>query len=422
MSEKLKHIIHPGTCPELDKLVQYRQGKLNAAESHWVEKHLAACEMCSDVLEGLENMPRPENLPKIETELKKRITRMLTTKKERNYPLYLKRWAAAASLLLLLGLSVFIYHTMQQKPQLVLESAAPKTQVQKPEGQGYTPAKPEPQIAQNAPVKKQQKPKPVVMEVIDRVAQSVSSDEAVFIQTESKMADVQVEEIKAEAPVMTEITVAENLKAETKGHAPTRSISGIVTDELGNRLPGATIRVKGKGANEKAAITAINGSFEIETNAADKELEISYIGYNTETRPIGRDTLNISLTPAQMALNEVVVTGYAKQKKSEVTGAITTYSGKNNNKPTERQLSLYRERQRLEFILGHDSLNTQVMGKLIAIYLEEENPEMALAMLQKLNSHTTNPMLKTAIIEVTGLVKNDKFSKAVKAGKGKLWD
>lgn len=101
-----------------------------------------------------------------------------------------------------------------------------------------------------------------------------------------------------------------------------RTIQGTVTDaSTGEPLPGVNIIIQG---TTQGAISDISGSFTIEADAGDV-LHISYIGYVTQEITVGDQTnISISLEPDIMGLDEIVVVGYGTQKRTEVTGAIST--------------------------------------------------------------------------------------------------
>jgi TonB-linked SusC/RagA family outer membrane protein len=98
-------------------------------------------------------------------------------------------------------------------------------------------------------------------------------------------------------------------------------VTGIVNDESGMPIPGASILLKG---SSKSASSDFDGKFQLQV-PADGVLAISYIGYGTVQEPIkGRSQVVIKLTSQSQDLNEVVVVGYGTQKKSVVTGAISS--------------------------------------------------------------------------------------------------
>ncbi|RPD48334.1 TonB-dependent receptor [Hymenobacter sediminis] len=102
-----------------------------------------------------------------------------------------------------------------------------------------------------------------------------------------------------------------------------RTITGRVTDQAtGEGIPGVTVLVKGTSAG---ASTGTDGSFSVQAPADGNTLVFSAIGYVSVERPIGSNTtFNVTLSTDAKALNEVVVVGYGVQKKSQVTGAISS--------------------------------------------------------------------------------------------------
>ena len=97
-------------------------------------------------------------------------------------------------------------------------------------------------------------------------------------------------------------------------------VNGIVNDESGMPVPGASILLKD---TTKGTITDFDGNFSLEASS-NGVLVISYIGYTTLEVPInGRNKMSITLQTDEQLLDEVVVIGYGTQKKSVVTGAIS---------------------------------------------------------------------------------------------------
>jgi TonB-dependent starch-binding outer membrane protein SusC len=108
-----------------------------------------------------------------------------------------------------------------------------------------------------------------------------------------------------------------------------QSISGTVTSETGAPLPGATVIVKG---TTKGTVTDSDGKFVIDADA-NVILEISYLGYlKKEVSVNGQSSIVVQLNPDLSSLNEVVVVGYGTQKKSDVTGAISSLKSEDFNR------------------------------------------------------------------------------------------
>ncbi|WP_289158180.1 TonB-dependent receptor [uncultured Muribaculum sp.] len=107
------------------------------------------------------------------------------------------------------------------------------------------------------------------------------------------------------------------------GSDSTIVVSGTVNDENGQPLIGATISVKGH--EDKNASTDINGNFSISNLPPNSLLQVYYIGYQPKDVHIGTksDSYTISLSTDASLLDEVVVVGYATQRKVDMTGAVS---------------------------------------------------------------------------------------------------
>ncbi len=105
--------------------------------------------------------------------------------------------------------------------------------------------------------------------------------------------------------------------------ASAQTIQGTVTDDKNEPLVGASIVLKG---TSKGTLTDINGSYKLELTDADKNgsLVFSFVGYEPQTLPIGKETtLNISLKTAG-SLDELVVTALGIKKESKKLGYATS--------------------------------------------------------------------------------------------------
>lgn len=109
--------------------------------------------------------------------------------------------------------------------------------------------------------------------------------------------------------------------SQTASQANNKKIRGTITDVNGVPVIGANVVVKG---TTNGVITDIDGKFSIDVSEGD-QLEVSYIGYLTQTFRIGQeDVLAITLKENQQQLDEVVVVGYMTQKKTSLTGSVAT--------------------------------------------------------------------------------------------------
>lgn len=107
-----------------------------------------------------------------------------------------------------------------------------------------------------------------------------------------------------------------------------KTISGTITDENAQPMPGVSVVVKG---TTRGTISNINGYYSIAINPGDQTLSFSFIGYTTIDKPItDSDVMNVTMIPHEASLEECVVTGYATQRKACITGASISvpYKGK----------------------------------------------------------------------------------------------
>lgn len=106
----------------------------------------------------------------------------------------------------------------------------------------------------------------------------------------------------------------------------TFAVSGLITDEQNQPLPGVTILEKG---TTNGTTSDSNGQFKIDVADGNATLVFSFIGYATQETLINNQTvINISLAPDVFSLQEVVVVGYGEQKKVNVTGAVSAIDSK----------------------------------------------------------------------------------------------
>ncbi|MRS63029.1 SusC/RagA family TonB-linked outer membrane protein [Larkinella terrae] len=104
-----------------------------------------------------------------------------------------------------------------------------------------------------------------------------------------------------------------------------RRVSGTVLDNGDAPLPGANVQLKGTSTG---TVTDADGKFSIQAQEG-AVLVVSYIGYITQEVPVGtQTTLTITLKSAESSLSEVVVVGYGTRTKANLTGSVTTVSGK----------------------------------------------------------------------------------------------
>ena len=105
--------------------------------------------------------------------------------------------------------------------------------------------------------------------------------------------------------------------------AQEKTITGTVLDGEGLPLPGVNVLVKG---TQRGTQTNFDGDYSITASPQDV-LVFSYVGFQALEKRVGaQDVINVSLETDAAELEEVVVTGYVTQKKSDITGSLVEVS------------------------------------------------------------------------------------------------
>ena len=156
-------------------------------------------------------------------------------------------------------------------------------------------------------------------EVINQSTQiSVSLKNATVKQLLDKVLEQAniVYEMKERQIVLKEKKVSEQSVSQKK-----RLLQGLVKDEQGNPIIGASIQLKNTGTG---VITDLDGLFQIQVTDKNSVIVISYIGYVTQEISVGdRSSITVQLKEDTKSLEEVVVTAFgATQKKETMVGSI----------------------------------------------------------------------------------------------------
>lgn len=117
------------------------------------------------------------------------------------------------------------------------------------------------------------------------------------------------------------LLLVQPINAQTSGKV---SVKGVVLDEAGETLPGATVTEKG---TKNVAATDLDGKFTIKVSKNGATLIVSYVGYVTK-EVTSKPDMKVILSENSKNLDEVVVVGYGTMKKRDVTGAISSISSK----------------------------------------------------------------------------------------------
>lgn len=106
--------------------------------------------------------------------------------------------------------------------------------------------------------------------------------------------------------------------------AQEKSVTGTVADEAGVPLAGVNVLVKGTNTG---AQTDFNGKYSVNAKVGDI-LSFTYVGLKAQEVKVGNaNTINVTMAEDASQLDEIIVVGYGTQRKSDVTGAISSIKG-----------------------------------------------------------------------------------------------
>ncbi len=140
--------------------------------------------------------------------------------------------------------------------------------------------------------------------------------------------------------------------------AQVKEVTGVVTDARdGSPLAKVTVRVKGSA---HSTLTGPDGGFKFSVPANATTLLISYVGFNDIEVAIGSN-LNISMTPGDKSLSEVVVVGYGTKIKRDITGSVAKIGSRElSNTPAT-------------------SFESAIQGRAAGVLVEQQNGKLGQA-------------------------------------------
>jgi len=108
-------------------------------------------------------------------------------------------------------------------------------------------------------------------------------------------------------------------------------VTGKVTSDAGEELPGVSVVIKGTSTG---TVTDVNGNFSLNVPDNSAVLLFSFVGFQSKEVPVnGQTNFTVTLATDVQSLSEVVVVGYGTQRRQELTTAVTSV----NSKSIERQ-------------------------------------------------------------------------------------
>jgi len=175
-------------------------------------------------------------------------------------------------------------------------------------------------------------------------------------------------------------------QVKTEKTTEKQRISGIITDENGETVIGASVTEKG---TQNATVTDVNGHYELFVPKGST-LKISYIGYLSQTVKVGsKPHVNIQLKEDAHSLDEVVVVGYGQMKKSDLTGSIS---------------SVAVDRDKAVFNSGIDHL---LQGNAPGVYVNGGDSQVGGVINVRIRGTSTLNGNKEPLYVIDGIIMND---------------
>ncbi|WP_324674049.1 TonB family protein [Hymenobacter sp. GOD-10R] len=390
-------------------LRQYVAGTLTPASQHQVEAHTLACPYCAEVLEGL-SMTDLATTDQALSQLQQRLRTRIEEEEPRQAPIAWQRLstiAAAVLLFVLVGTVGWLGRQQIKSRHRTREVATvmvrPSTQPTDAPltAQQSAPAATAPSAAQVLPPEVAMAPSPLARQQSESFAKQarrantapVATKRASQLQVLADSISTEPKDVVAQAriassastsdtvaaaagrltgsvpgTVVTTVVTRNSAVARFRQAAPSalsnaRIITGRITDQQGQALPGVTVAVKD---TKIGTSTGPDGTFSLAVPKDKKALTVSSIGYETQERKLANDTtLTLALANDTKSLNEVVTVGYGSKRKGQMPApppiaptpvggfsAFEEYLKKELKYPEEAESKRLEGTVKLEFTVG----------------------------------------------------------------------
>jgi hypothetical protein len=449
LKEKWHHILGNSPCPDIEELIQYSLGNTPEEKVFAIEDHLADCPVCSDLLDGIRATKNLESIGKAELEISERLQGTLFAKKGKSrFSVYFRRYGIAASIVLLAGITALMHYELnhgrpgketERKPRTATittregtgkataETGAGKTDTVIQEGQLLSQS-----TGNNASIRNKETNETDHLKQLtgaDRIDgirsvsgnAQLSSETAVYsdsvrlaeshaesLAVSSKLAQTAGKENVSGVEFKTERNNSQNSLAVNK--TMNRLVRGVVKDISGEPLPGVTVVYD---QSKIGTVTDKDGRFSIPVIDNHNTVAFSFIGYEPQSVDLkNSDSLFVTLNPSNLALNEVVVTGYGTKKKAAGVGSVAYAESRkiiSGDIPDERRVdSLVR-------LIQLDNTNRTAHKELALQYILLKRSPEALRTLEKLNFQPVSDETRQQVDKVKRLVEKTAWQKAFRA-------
>ncbi|MBV5312252.1 MAG: carboxypeptidase-like regulatory domain-containing protein [Prolixibacteraceae bacterium] len=312
------------TYQQEEQIRRYLLDRMTDAERHAFEREMQRDPFLEEAVDGLSAFSSDNILSDIQT-LKAEVQKGKHSNRR-----YI--WYAAASVLVIV-ISTFILFNLEEKTNQTLteniQEVETKVQAEiAPQPQNQEQIEPEHKKVQEATFNTKSVHSPnlaeqMEMEKIDRqqtVTQQITNRESLLEES----SNINVRQVKEVAAIPENLETSK--KSLDKNTNFSKTVSGVVTDSSGRPLPGASVLVK---RTTKGTITDQNGKYFVSDVPDSSSLVFSFIGMKPQEIPLeNKVQMDVALKEDNAALSEVVVVGYGIQKKSSLTGAVSSVKSK----------------------------------------------------------------------------------------------
>ncbi len=157
----------------------------------------------------------------------------------------------------------------------------------------------------------------------------IDTDKEVSVNIEDKKIDYVLETLFADSDIeyfvrdrIIVLTTKDNLGIVPDLAMQQKTVTGKVTDEDGQPLPGVTVIVKG---THQGTVTDIDGNYTITDVPENTILQFSFVGMRAQEVEVGsQSSVDVVMLQDSIGLDEVVAIGYGTMKKSDITGSVSS--------------------------------------------------------------------------------------------------
>jgi outer membrane biosynthesis protein TonB len=292
-------------------LIDYIQGKRRGKEANRLEREAINDPFLQDAIDGFDAVPG-DHLSAIH-DLEAQLQQQLSKKKR----VISYRWltiGVAATIALIVGIGSLMHVDVKAPARVATRTVKPRV-ITPPSAESIPQPAPK-TIARHIykPTPKPVAPANVPLKEGALNLEMTNSD--VIMDTMVYTAVTPSSQVSAFRPIGAKATVTQAPTVTPALNPITGKVRGVVLDESGEPLIGASVRLNGSDA---ATVTGADGKFELPARGANSGLMVRYIGYEKADVPALSDSNIIRLKPSNLTLNEVVTVKYGSNKGKELS-------------------------------------------------------------------------------------------------------